>query len=237
MLSLSDHWLFSGLGAGELAGLTALVRQRTVRPGTILFAKGDPTPGLHLVAKGAIKIFTLTAEGSERIIDIVGPGEVCGEMGVVDSAPSVAWGAALGQTRVAIIPAPALERLLLAHPDVALKLCRVLAAKLRATSAQLDETIFLGARERVLRHLVRLAERHGRIGDHQPAVANRPPGEPGIWLSVRLTHQEIARLAGTARETVSRVLAELQDRQLLRFAERRMVIADLSALRRLAGLE
>ncbi|HWI60249.1 MAG TPA: Crp/Fnr family transcriptional regulator [Symbiobacteriaceae bacterium] len=219
------HWLFSDLGEEELASLSALAVHRTVPAGTMLFAKGDPTPGLHLVERGAIKIFTVTADGAERIIDIIGPGELCGEMGVVDGAPSAAWGQTLGQTRVAIIPAAAFERLLLTEPSVGLKLCRVLAAKLRATAGQLDEAIFLGARERVLRHLVRLAERHGRAA------------ETGVRLSLKLTHQEIARLAGTARETVSRVLGELQDGQILRFDERRMVIMDLPALRRLAGME
>lgn len=225
MLTPLQHWLFSGLGEGELTSLSALALHRTVPAGTMLFAGGDATPGLHLVERGAIKIFTVTADGAERIIDIIGPGEVCGEMGVVDGAPSAAWGQALGPTRVAVIPAAAFERLLLTEPSVGLKICRVLAAKLRATAAQLDEAIFLGARERVLRHLVRLAERHGRAQDTE------------LRLGVRLTHQEIARLAGTARETVSRVLGELQDGQVLRFDERRMVIGDLPALRRLAGIE
>jgi len=230
VLSLSQHWLFQGLGPGELADLAALAVQRTVPAGTMLFAKGDPTPGLHLVEKGAIKIFTLTPDGAERIIDIVGPGEVCGEMGVVDAAPSVAWGQALGQTRAAVIPASAFERLLLTHPGIALKVCRVLAGKLRATAGQLDDAIFLGARERVLRQLVRLAERHGRTG-HDCGDGR------GLRLGVRLTHHEIARLVGTARETVSRVLGELQDLGIVAFDERRIVIADPEALRRKAGLQ
>jgi CRP/FNR family transcriptional regulator len=153
-------------------------------------------------------------------------------MGVVDGAPSAAWGQALGPTKLLIIPAGEFERLLLTQPAMGLKVCRVLAGKLRATADQLDAAIFLSARERVLRQLVRLAERHGSA---TPPGATTPPG--AVTLGVRLTHQEIARLVGTARETVSRVLAELQDLKLLRFEERRMQIGDLAALRKLAGVD
>lgn len=215
---LRTHWLFADLSDAERTSLAAAAVRHAVADGTVLFRRDDPTPGLHVVETGAIKIFTLTAAGEERIIDIIGAGEFCGEIGVVDAAPSVAWGHALGPSVLWVIPPESFERVLLAHPRICLKLCRVLAGKVRATSRQLDEALFLSSRERVLRHLVRLAEKHGRPYDH------------GLKLEVRLTHQEIARLAGTARETVSRVLADLQDRSLLRFQGRLMLIPDLTAL-------
>jgi CRP/FNR family transcriptional regulator len=222
---LAQFWLFAELGEQELQNIMTVAVRRTVPGGTVLFRQGDPTPGLHLVERGAIKIYTPTEAGEERIIDLVGAGECCGEMGVVDRAPSAAWGEAMGQTRLWVVPADAFERLLLSHPATCLKICRLVVAKLRLAGSQLEETLFLSSRERVLRHLVRLAERHG-----SPAPA------PTLRLPVRLTHQEVARLAGTARETVSRVLAELQDRRLLSFADRQMEFTDLPALRALAGL-
>ncbi|HYG57461.1 MAG TPA: Crp/Fnr family transcriptional regulator [Symbiobacteriaceae bacterium] len=225
MSGLKPHWLFAELDEDELADLAAVAVRRSVEDGVMLFRRGDPTPGLHVVEQGAIKIYRLTREGEERIIDIIGPGECCGEMGVVDGAPSAAWGQAMGLTRLWVLPAPAFERLLLTHPHMCLKLCRVLVGKLRAANQQLEETFFLSSRERVLRRLVRLAERHGR-----PA-----PGG-GVTLAVRLTHVEIARHAGTARETVTRVLAELQDLGLLRFEGRYMCFADMARLRTLAGV-
>jgi CRP/FNR family transcriptional regulator, cyclic AMP receptor protein len=217
------HWLLDPLPEEEARRLLAGAPRRRARDGALLFRKGDPTPGLHLVEKGAIKIFSLTPEGEERIIDIVGPGEICGEMGIVDQAPSGAWGEALGVTEMRVIPAREFEQAMLASPSLTLAICRLLVARLRLSSRQLDESYFLGARERVLRHLVRLAERHGRAE------------EGGILLGVQLTHQEIANLAGTARETVSRVLGELQERRLLRFRGRRLYFPDPGALRALTG--
>jgi len=219
-----SFWLFSDLTDAEFADVRTVAVRRAVPGGVTLFCKGDPTPGLHLVEEGAIKIYNITDEGVERIIDVVGVGECCGEMGVVDGAPSAAWGETLGATRLWVIPALAFERLLLTHPQICLKIARVLVGKLRATGEQLEETLVLSARERVLRRLVRLAERHGYTG-----------ADGAVTLGVRLTHQEIARHAGTARETVSRVLAELQDRGLIRFEGRQLCFCDMGGLRRLAG--
>lgn len=219
---MQRHWLFAELDDREWAEVSQAAVRRTVPGGTRLFAKGDPTPGLHLVEEGAVRIYTVTETGAERIIDIVGPGEFCGEMGVVDRAPSAAWGEAMGETRLVVISPGALERLLQASPSVGWKICRVLAAKLRQAGEQLDEALFLRSRDRVLRHLVRLAERHGE-----------PEGE-GRIITLRLTHEELARMVGTARETVSRTLAELQDRGLLRFRGRAMWVVDFDALCHLA---
>lgn len=220
---MERHWLFAELDEPEWAALVRASVRQEVAGGTLLFRRGDPTPGLHLVEEGAIKIYTITPEGAERIIDIVGPGEFCGEMGVVDQAPSVAWGEAFGPTRLVIIPAAALERLLQSHPLVGWKIARVLVRKLRQAGEQLEEAIFLRSRDRVFRALVRLAERHGR------------PDGGGLVIDLRLTHEELAHLVGTARETVSRALGELQDGGLLAFQGRSLWLRDLAALRRLSG--
>lgn len=221
---LRDHWLFTGLSETEWQQLRARAVGQRVAPGTLLFRKDDPTPGLHLVMEGVIRIFTVTPEGEERTVDYIGPGEFCGEMGVVDAAPSTAWGAALTPARLWVIPAAAFQQLLRANPGICLKLCRVLVAKLRAASQQLDESLFRSSRQRVLRQLIRLTERHGR------AEAG------GLRLDLPLTHQEIAHLAGTGRATVSRLLSELQERGVLVTRARRLTVTDLAALRAEAGL-
>lgn len=219
---LSRFALLQALPAAEQDLLASVAVRRSLPDGTLLFRQGDPTPGLHLVEKGAIKIYQLTESGEERIIDLIGRGGCCGEMGIIDRAPSAAWGETLGPTELWVIPAAELERLLLAHPAFCLSLCRVVVGRLRQTGQQLEEAIRLGARQRVLRTLVRLLAHHGE------AV----PG--GIRLGVRLTHEELGRLAGTARETVSRVLLDLQDRRVIRFVGRQLEVIDPDRLQELA---
>lgn len=190
----------------------------------MLFRRGDPTPGLHLVESGAVKIYTITPEGEERIISLIGPGEFCGEMGIVDGAPSGAWGQAMGRTRYWEVPARSFERLMLTHPAICLKVCRVLVAKLRQAGQQIDETLFLSSRQRVLCQLLRLGQQLGQA-------------EPGgrVRVRVKLTHQEIALLAGTSRETVTRVLSDLQEQGLLEVQGRELLFTELGALRTLAA--
>jgi CRP/FNR family cyclic AMP-dependent transcriptional regulator len=225
MQELAQHWLFAELDTAEKQKLLRLAIHHRVSGGTVLFRRDDPTPGLHLVVDGAIKIYSYTPEGEERIIDLIGLGEFCGEMGVVDAAPSGAWGEAVGSTEFWVIPASTFGAMLAQHPSTCLKVCRVLVSKLRRAAAQLDETIFLSARTRVLRQLVRLVDRHGT------------PRPDGVQVGLRLTHQEVALMVGTARETVSRVLAELQDRHVVRFEGRQMVVRDLAAMRRMASAD
>lgn len=222
MVAVTNFALLQALPEAEQTLLASVAIRRSLPDGTRLFSQGDPTPGLHLVEKGAIKIYQLTEAGQERIIDLIGRGGCCGEMGIIDRAASAAWGETLGQTELWVIPAAELERLLLAHPAFCLSLCRVVVGRLRQTGQQLEEAIRLGARQRVLRTLVRLLDQHGE------AV----PG--GIRLGVRLTHEELSRLAGTARETVSRALLDLQDRQVVRFVGRQLEVIDPDRLRRLA---
>jgi len=223
--TVRQHWLFVDLLDSEWADLAASARRLTVADGTLLFRRGDPTPGLHLVEEGAIKIYTLTGSGDERIIDILGPGELCGEMGVVDGGASTAWGEAWGDSRLWVIPADLAQRLLRTNPQIAWQVSRLLVAKLRIASQQVDEAIFLRSRDRVIRQMLRLCDRYGQSD-----------GE-GLRISLRMTHEEIARMAGTARETVSRTLGELQDRSILAFRERFMLIRDPAALRALAEAE
>ncbi len=216
-------WLFDGLDQEELRQIEAVATQRCVEDGTVLFRRGDPTPALHLVESGAVKIYSITPDGEERIISLVGPGEICGEMGIVDCAPSGAWGQAMGRTCFREIPAPAFERLMLTHPAICLKVCRVLVAKLRQAGRQIDETLFLTSRQRVLSQLLRLLEQMGR-----------PDPGGGVRIPVKLTHQEIALLAGTSRETVTRLLSDLQSRGLLTIVDRQMVFSNVQGLRDLS---
>lgn len=222
MVAITNFALMQALPEDERLLLASVAVRRSLPDGAQLFRLGDPTPGLHLVESGAIKIYTLTESGEERIIDLIGRGGCCGEMGIIDRAPSSAWGETLGPTELWVIPAVELERLMLAHPAFCLSLCRVVVGRLRQTGQQLEEAIRLGARQRVLRTLVRLLEGHGEASPE------------GIRLGVRLTHEELSRLAGTARETVSRALLDLQDRQVVRFVGRHLEVIDPGALRRLA---
>lgn len=221
---MRNSWLFDGLDDHELRKLTDVAVYRCVDDGHVLFRRGDATPGLHLVESGVVKIYSITPEGEERILSLIGPGEFCGEMGIVDGAPSSAWGQALGRTCFWEVPAMAFERLMLSQPAICLKVCRVLVARVRQAGRQLDETLFLSSRQRVLCQLMRLAEQLG-IPEH----------DGGVRVGVRLTHQEIALLAGTSRETVTRVLSDLTERGLLMTPDRQLVLADLQAIRLLAG--
>lgn len=222
---LSQFALLQALPEAERALLASVAIRRSLPGGAVLFEAGDPTPGLHLVERGAIKIYSLTPTGEERILDLVGRGGCCGEMGIIDRAPSAAWGETLGQTELWVIPAAELERLLLAHPAFCRSLCRVVVGRLRQTTQQLEEAIRLGARQRVLRSLLRLLAQHAE------------PSLEGLRLRLRLTHEELGCLAGTARETVSRALLDLQERHVIRIVERRIEVIDLERLRRLANLD
>lgn len=206
---LAGFWLFADLTDDERKALQEVAVRQTVADGHVLFRTGDPTPGLHLVVEGAVRIFTSPRKGRSGSSILLARASSAGRWGWWTPPPPAPGGQAVGETQLQIIPAPAFERLLLTHPGISLKVCRVLVGKLRDARSQLDEAIFLRSRDRVPRHLVRLVERHGRT-----AV-------DGLQVGLRLTHQEISHLSGTDRETVSRVLAELSATGVVHFRKSR----------------
>jgi CRP/FNR family cyclic AMP-dependent transcriptional regulator len=215
--------LFAGLADADLDLIYRLASTHTFRRGTVIFFENDPGDALHIVLSGTVKIYRLADDGREKTLAYVSEGEFFGEMALLDGEARSAVAEALETTETLAIYRSDFSRLLENHNRIALELIKVLSRRLRQTNAQLMDVVFRDARGRVVSSLIELARKHGT------------PAPGGVRIELKLTHQELASLVGTARETISRILGELQDEGLVQIDGRRLVIPELAQLSRLCA--
>ncbi|MGB9074805.1 MAG: Crp/Fnr family transcriptional regulator [Terriglobales bacterium] len=216
--TLAQAGLFSGLSEPELAFLAQRVVSRKFTAGAMVFSEGDPCAGMYVVESGHIRIFKTSAGGREQVLSIDGPGGSVAELPVFDGGNYPASVSVVEDSTLLFIGKQDFQALCLAHPQVALKMLRVVGARLRRLVGIIEELSFTTVRHRLAAFLVRLAQREGT---HTTA---------GIEITLLASNQELAAQIGTVRELVSRNLSRFQSENLIHMDGRRIVIPDLKAL-------
>lgn len=203
MSDISKAALFEGLSGDEFERVKQRTIERTYPKGAVVFSEGEQTDGLYIVSSGLVKVFKLHTDGREKTLDILKPGQYLGEVSLFGSSIRSASVETLEPTKFLIIPSTDLRILLLETPSLAVKIIEMLSGRLREANRQIQELAFMNSRSRVICNLINLAEVHGRAEGS------------GVCIDVRLTHSEFAKLAGVSRETVTKVLQELQELSLI----------------------
>jgi CRP-like cAMP-binding protein len=191
---LSNVSLFSSLEDRELDELLKLTSTRHLREGEILFRKGEPGRQLYGVVEGRLKIYSAGADGREVVFGLSDPGDVTGEIALLDSEPRSATVVALEATELLTLDRrdflPFLER----HPRVAIRLAEILAERLRRLSELTEDSVLLALRARLAKKLVALARSYGQ-----------PTGE-GTRIDLKLSQQALGDMVGTSRESINKQL-------------------------------
>ena len=205
---------FSGVGLADLESIKKLVFERSAdRAETVLF-EGDPASNLYFVASGAVRVFKTSAEGKEQILSIVRPEESFNDVPLFDGGPNPASARAMGPVLLYGIKRNDVEAILRDHPQVALNVTKVLAKRVRQLVSLVEDLSF--------RHVI---SRVAKI------LFEQISGETG--RAPRLTQQEMAAMAGTAREVVGRSLKALEEQGAIRLDRHRIVITDKEALQKI----
>jgi CRP/FNR family transcriptional regulator len=210
--------MFTGLSEAELTFLSQRAVPRRFSAGEIVFSEGDACTGMYVVESGQIRIFKTSAGGREQVLNIDGPGSSVAELPVFDGGNYPASVSAVEDSTLLFISKQDFQALCLTHPQVALKVLRVVGARLRRLVGIIEELSFTTVRHRLAAFLVRLAQREGtRVAE-------------GIEITLPASNQELASQIGTVRELVSRNLSRFQSEKLIQMDGRRIVITDLKAL-------
>lgn len=216
--TLSKVGLFNGLSEAELTFLAQRAVARKFSAGEIVFSEGEPCSGMYVVESGHIRIFKSSAGGREQVLSIDGPGGSVAELPVFDGGSYPASVSAIDDATLLFISKQDFQALVLAHPQVALKVLRVVGARLRKLVGIIEELSFTTVRHRLAAYLVRLAKHEGtKTAD-------------GIEVTLPASNQELASQIGTVRELVSRNLSRFQSEKFIQMDGRRLVIADLKGL-------
>jgi CRP/FNR family cyclic AMP-dependent transcriptional regulator len=216
--TLSKVPIFSGLTEGELAFLAHKAVPRQYSKGETVFSEGQPCSGLYVVEAGHIRIFKSSADGREQVLSIDGPGSSVAELPVFDGGNYPASVTAVDDATLLFVSKQDFQALCLAHPQVALKVLRVVGARLRRLVGIIEELSFTTVRHRLAAYLLRIGQKEGK---HSAA---------GLEFTLPVSNQELASQIGTVRELVSRNLSRLQSEGMLKIDGRTITICDLKAL-------
>jgi CRP-like cAMP-binding protein len=205
---------FSALGLAELESVKKLVFEKTVDRAEMVLLEGESAENLYFVASGVVKVFKTSAEGKEQILSIVRPGESFNDVPIFDGGPNPASARAMGPVLLYGIKKNDMEAIFRDHPQIALNIIKVLARRVRHLVSLVEDLSF--------KHVI------GRVAK---ILFEHVGGEMG--LGPRLTQQEMAAMAGTAREVVGRSLKALEEEGAIKLDRHRIIITDKEALQKI----
>ena len=211
---------WEGFDAAAIQTLRAAGTRRRFPSGATLLNEGDVAGRVLIVEKGRVKVSCLSPEGRETLLAVRGPGQLLGELSVIDGRPVSASASALEEVEVTSVPASAFQDLLRTDSELALQLIRSLTERLRDADIKRGEFGSIDAVTRIARRLVEMAERFGDAS-----------GE-GVRIALPLSQEEIAGWTGSSRESVSKALQSLRARRLIETQRKEITILDLEGLRR-----
>jgi CRP-like cAMP-binding protein len=216
--ALAGHFLFRHLRPEEMTALLSRARVERKKTNGVIFRQDSPGYGLMAVLSGRVKICSRASNGREIVLNIINPGEVFGEVALLDGKARTADAIALSACELLIIDRRDFIPFLQAHPDVTIRLLGVLCERLRRTSEQVQDLLFLDVPSRLAKTLLRLAETHGQT---TPA---------GRRIDLKFSQRELGSLVGLTRESINKQLRGWQKRGLIRVDEGAITIRDAAAL-------
>jgi CRP-like cAMP-binding protein len=203
---------FEGLSPVELESISRSIFERKVERGEIVLYEAEPARALYFVVSGAIKVFKTSAEGKEQILNIIRPGESFNDVPVFDDGLNPASAQAMGQVILYELSKSELKTLIQNYPQIAANTIRVLAKQVRSLVSLVEDLSF--------RHVI------GRVAK----ILLEHAGD-GAKPAQRLTQQEMAAMAGSAREVIGRSLKTLEEEGIIRLERHRIIITNKEALK------
>jgi len=212
--------LFATLSSADLAHVAAMKVERHYERGDIILLEGDLSGALHYVRSGLVKVFKTSVGGKEQVLRLIEAGHTFNDVPALDGGPNPASAAAMEPSVVYVIRRAELRHLIVTRPEVAEAVVQTLASALRHLVALVEDLSLRHVTARVAKILL---EQEASFQEGQPVY--------------HLTQQEMAALAGTAREVVGRALKELEAAGAIEMRQGRAVVVSRERLRLLASGE
>jgi CRP-like cAMP-binding protein len=217
--AIANVEMFTDLDPEVRRRIAAAAVPRTNRKGQLLFVEDDPGESLIVVRSGAVAVFRTSSSGERALLHVVRPPGVLGEVALLDGAPRSASVEAIERCSALALSRPAFLELVHANPRILDSVLNSLGSLIRRLTEQNTDHVFLDLAGRVAKTLVRLA------GDSAAPM-----------VTVELNQSQLAEMAGGSRQSVNQAIGTFAGRGWLRTEGRRIVITDIGALRRRAGM-
>ena len=217
--ALTGVEMFAGLEPEARQRVIAAALPRTYRKGQLLFVENDPGETLILLRRGAVAVFRTAPTGERAVLSVLRPPDVLGEVSLLDGSARSLSAEAIEDTTALALSRGAFIELVHSNPRILDAVMRSLGALIRRLTEQNADHVFLDLPGRVAKTLVRLA------GDSQAPM-----------ITIELNQSQLAEMAGGSRQSVNQAIGSFASRGWLRTEGRRIVVTDVAALRRRAGM-
>jgi CRP/FNR family transcriptional regulator, cyclic AMP receptor protein len=189
------------------------------KKGEFIYLNEDASTHIYLIADGRIKIGNYLSDGKEVVNSILVKGEIFGELALAGEDRRKDFAMAVAETTVCVLNLDELKQLMYGDRELNFKILKLIGLRLRKIERRLELLVFKDARTRVIEFLKDAATWKGQKAGYETIIYTK------------LTHQEIASLIGTSRQTVTTILNELQESSQIRFDRRRIIINDIKSLK------
>lgn len=217
---LASLSLFEGLSREELSQIADNLQRRSFAEGVTLFHQDMPGIMLYMIQEGFIRVFSIGRTGQELTFEIFGPGDIFGELSLLDDHHHSATAVTLSHSIVWLLPKSSLEDCLNRLPGVARAMNRILAKRVRSRAKHTESLTFLDVLGRLANVMLDLAEKHGRhVGG-------------AIEIQVPLTQVDLANMVSATREGVNRAVKTLRDQGLVNIDGTQLTVLSPRGLQR-----
>ena len=216
---LRKHPYFCDLDPEAFDQLCRYAKHVTLKRGTTIVSKGDPGNSLIAVISGTVKISVSSPDGRSAILNLIGPGEIFGEVALLDGLARTADATANTNCEIFVIDRREFLPFVRSQPALAMKFIELLCMRLRLTSEQVEQVILQNLPARLASALIRLTEKH-----------KLAPG----GRTIAITQQEISEMVGMTRESINKQLRVWASRNWVRLEHGAIVILDAEPLQVLA---
>ncbi|WCN37209.1 Crp/Fnr family transcriptional regulator [Aneurinibacillus uraniidurans] len=212
---------FEDLEEADLREISSMFITRTYEKGRNVFLEGEGGDELYIIKSGVINIYRID-EAREIILAIFGDGDFFGEMAVLENEQVRSASAkTMEKSILYALKRQDLMSLLNRNPNISMKMLKTTLDRLRKANELITSLTILDARTRVIRMILRLADQHG--------IQHKG----GVLINLKLTHQQIADMTGTVRETVTKILLELQNGKLIHIEKKKIMIYNREQLEKI----
>ena len=217
---LENFNLFSNLSSTKMMELNKLISDRNISAEQPIYFASEPSKNIYFLKTGRVKITKYLNDGSEKIIAIINPGEIFGEMAYLGEGERTDYAITLEPSLICAINKNDLASFIEQNPELNLRLTKILGLKLKSFSERIEDLIFKDANQRIASFVYRYSQKNGKkVGAH-------------IFVKPFLKHQNIRELTACSRQTVNYFLTELRNKKIIDFDRSKLIINKLEDLKK-----
>jgi CRP-like cAMP-binding protein len=210
--------LLEGVSPGRLQELVTAVEIREIPRRQVIYLPGDPGDSIFFINGGRVKCSKVTRDGKELTLAYRGAGQIFGELAVIDGAPREEMAEAMKNAIITEVPRELFRELLLSDSNLAFNFACIVGERRKQLETKLEHLVFRDVQAKLAALLLDLGKEYG------------VETEEGLQIGLKITHQEMANLIGSTRETISLTLAQFKKKGLLNMDGRTVVLVDMDGL-------